>query len=101
MNVNIFVNYGRRMDRVEYSTIIRKKNNGYQYVVTYKINGVWKQKSKQGFIKKGEAQIAMDKMIPELEKILKNNVINDKITFKVFYKMYTKRVNLYREENII
>lgn len=86
---------------MEYSAIIRKKNNGYQYVITYKINGVWKQKSKQGFIKKGEAQIAMDKMIPELEKMVKNNVLDNKVTFKKFYDMYVEHLKLYRQHNTI
>ncbi|GAA0115226.1 site-specific integrase [Clostridium senegalense] len=86
---------------MEYSTIIRKKNKGYQYVITYKLNGVWKQKSKQGFAKKGEAQIAMDKMIPELEKMVKNNVTTDKVTLRSFYNMYIKRIKLYREKNTI
>lgn len=86
---------------MEYSTIIRKKNKGYQYVITYKVNGVWKQKSKQGFAKKGEAQIAMDKMIPILEKMVKNNVTADKVTLKNFYETYRKRMCLYREVNTI
>lgn len=86
---------------MEYSTIIRKKNNGYQYVVTYKLNGVWKQKSKQGFAKKGEAQIAMQEMIPQLEKMVKNNVVNDKVTLRSFYNLYIKRISLYREGNTI
>lgn len=86
---------------MEYSTIIRKKNKGYQYVITYKLNGVWKQKSKQGFTKKGEAQQAMDKMIPELEKMVKNNVVSDKVTLRSFYNVYINRIKLYREKNTI
>ena len=35
---------------------VRKKDKGYQYIVSYKVNGIWKQKSKQGFAKASEAK---------------------------------------------
>ncbi len=88
---------------MEYSTLIRKKDKGYQYIISYKHNGKWSQKSKQGFKKRGDAQSAMDNRIKELKNHLKNNTVvdNNQITFKKFCDTYIDHIKLYREANTV
>lgn len=95
---------------MQYSTIIRKKDKGYQYIITYKENDnntKWKTKSKQGYAlnKAGKelARVEMDKMVSELKNISKNEVNTDMlgITFGDLSKKYLKHISLYRETNTI
>ena len=92
---------------MQYSTLIRKKDKGYQYVITYKVDNKWKTKSKQGYdlnkAGKEKAQKDMDATVSALKKQLENNI--DKlmlgVTFKKFTDMYTAHISLYREMNTI
>lgn len=88
---------------MQYSTLIRKKDKGYQYIITYKIDNRWKTKSKQGFKKKQDAQTSMDKTLLELKNQLKNHVDPslDGITFKEFITLYLEHLKLYRSANTI
>lgn len=92
---------------MQYSTLIRKKDKGYQYVITYKDGGKWKTKSKQGYAlnKAGKelARIEMDKTVAELKNVSKNEVNQDmvEITFGKFTEKYLKHMSLYREINTI
>lgn len=88
---------------MQYSTLIRKKDKGYQYIITYKVNTSWKTKSKQGFKRKQDAQTAMDKALIELQNQLKNHVDSslNGITFEQFSKLYLDHISLYREANTI
>lgn len=92
---------------MQYSTLVRKKDKGYQYVITYKVENVWKTKSKQGYdlnrAGKDKAKADMDIMVTALNKQLENNIDKDMlgITFKKFTKMYIAHVTLYREINTI
>ncbi|NFB33184.1 site-specific integrase [Clostridium botulinum] len=88
---------------MQYSTLIRKKDKGYQYIITYKVGNKWKTKSKQGFKKRQDAQTAMDKSLVELEKSIKNNMdpSMSEITFKQFTDMYLEHMKIYRTTNTI
>ncbi|MBE6066128.1 MAG: site-specific integrase [Clostridium lundense] len=88
---------------MQYSTLIRKKDKGYQYIITYKVGDKWKTKSKQGFKKKQDAQTAMDKALIELKKVVKNRIDPSMtgITFKQFSEMYLEHLSLYRTTNTI
>lgn len=88
---------------MQYSTLIRKKDKGYQYIITYKLNSSWKTKSKQGFKKKQDAQTAMDKALIDLQNQLKNHVDAsfNGISFEQFSKLYLDHISLYREANTI
>jgi len=87
---------------MQYSTNIRKKDKGYQYVITYKVSNKWKTKSKQGYPLtrdgKNKAQNDMDIVVTELKEQLKNDIDTSMlgITFKKFTDMYTDHINLYR-----
>lgn len=88
---------------MQYSTLIRKKDKNYQYIITYKVDNKWKTKSKQGFKKKQEAQTAMDQALAELKKVVKNKIDPSMtgITFKQFTEMYLEHMSLYRTTNTI
>ncbi|MBZ9633143.1 tyrosine-type recombinase/integrase [Clostridium sp. FP1] len=95
---------------MQYSTLIRKKDKGYQYIITYKENESdikWKTKSKQGYAlnKAGKelARLEMDDSVLELKKRVKNPINPElkNITFDKFSKMYIKHAKLYREANTI
>lgn len=88
---------------MQYSTLIRKKDKGYQYVITYKVNGTWKTKSKQGFKKSNEAKSAMNIALEELKELLKNNIDKSSLdkTFKYFTDMYIEHLTIYRETNSV
>lgn len=94
---------------LQYSTLIRKKNNSYQYIITYKdpITNKWKPKSKQGFpmTREGKqlAQQAMDKAVDELKKLFKNKINPSLLdtTFKQFTDMYLEHVKLHRSINTV
>jgi len=89
---------------MQYSALIRKKDKGYQYVISYKIDGKWKTKSKQGFPlnKAGKelAKIEMDKSVLRLKDELKNEIDSEMIgiTFLKFSEMYLDHMSLYREQ---
>lgn len=88
---------------MQYSTLVRKKDKGYQYIISYKVNEKWKTKSKQGFKKSSEAKAAMDEALKELKELLENSVDISAldITFEEFTKMYIEHLTLYRETNTI
>jgi len=92
---------------MQYSTLIRKKDKGYQYVITYKVENLWKTKSKQGYdlnkAGKEKAKVDMDIAVSALNKQLENDIDKDMvgITFKKFSDMYIKHVSLYREMNTV
>jgi len=50
---------------MQYNFTIRKKDKGYQIIVSYKDGIKWKQKSKQGFATQREAKLYGQKIIEE------------------------------------
>lgn len=81
---------------MQYSTNVRKKDGGYQYIITYKQNGKWKTKSKQGFSKSSEAKDHMVDVIKELEKIVDSGVKTENVTLNDFKEEYIKHMELYK-----
>jgi len=50
------------------TTTYRKKDNGWQVIVSYKQGRTWKQKSKQGFATKSEAKEHEQELIAQIKK---------------------------------
>lgn len=87
---------------MQYSTNIRKKDKGWQYIITYKdLSGKWKTKSKQGFKTRQLARDAMDDMITELKDNISSGIDSNSVTFKQFSDMYIEHMELHREANTI
>jgi integrase len=95
---------------MQYNISYRKKDNSWQYIISYKDNnGKWHQKSKQGFKatdKKRVPQEVKDAAIDAVEQLketIKNNISTeyDKITFKEFTDLFIKHIKLYKEQNTI
>lgn len=85
---------------MDYSTNLRKKDGGWQYIITYKVNGKWKTKSKQGFKGtngKSDANKAMLQMISILEKEIKSNTPVTQMTLNSFLDTYVKDISMYKE----
>lgn len=87
---------------MQYNITYRQKDKGWQFIISYKSNtGKWKQKSKQGFVKKGLAQIAAGKMLENLKAEIdsKTNINEEynKLTFKNFVDMFIDHQKLYKE----
>ena len=72
------------------TTTYRKKDNGWQIIVSYKDGRSWKQKSKQGFATKGEAKEYEAKLIKQIKKPrpIDKNMAN--ITLYDFCETYIK-----------
>lgn len=93
---------------LNYNIIIRKKDNGLQYIISYKDKiGKWKQKSKQGFEDSRKGKIACkeaaEKAVENLKKeiVLDLNKEHEEITFKEYTEMFLDHQKLYKEENTI
>ncbi len=85
---------------MEYNITYREKDGGIQFIISYKDqNGKWKQKSKQGFAKKGDAKKVADKMLDELKKDFRLDLNSELkgITFDKFTKMFIEHQELYKE----
>ena len=65
---------------------IRKKDNGYQLIASYKIGRKWKQKSKQGFRTKLEAKAYQGTMIKEIEA--RSGIMADKALINLTVKEF-------------
>lgn len=89
---------------MDYNVTFRKKNKGWQCIISYKDNfGKWKQKSKQGFKTQKEAKPWVNKTIKEMKKGVSNNIdpSMEGITFKEFSDMYIEHIKLYKEANTV
>jgi len=91
---------------MDYNITYRQKDKGWQYIISYKVNGKWKQKSKQGFKTKKEAKPFAEKMLKEIEKEYnnKNAIVNSKfkeLTLKNLQDEYLEYSKLYKEPNTV
>lgn len=90
---------------MEYNITYRQKDGGWQYIISFKQNGKWKQKSKQGFrtraIAKKAADDRLDKMKEEFELESTMNEEYSGITFSEFKKIYLRDKEIHRENNTI
>ena len=56
----------RELKRIQTNITYRQRNKGWQYIISYKPNLIWKQKTKQGFKTKKEAQKEAQRALTEL-----------------------------------
>lgn len=77
---------------MDYNVTYRDKDKGLQVIVSYKVSGKWKQKSKQGFedsrFGKRQAKEWAEYVIEELKGINLNNTDMLNITYKEFFNLY-------------
>lgn len=90
------------MRDLEYNFTYRKKDKGYQIILSYKDNkGRWRQKSRQGFETKKLAKAAGDKLLDEAkEKAL--NVVDESmkdITLRQVFELFLLENNAVLEYN--
>ncbi|AUM96361.1 MULTISPECIES: tyrosine-type recombinase/integrase [Clostridium] len=90
---------------MDYNITFRRKNKGWQFIISYKFNGKWKQKSKQGFKSQKEAKPVAEAMLEDLKQEIENqkhlNIEYMGITLKKFSQIYLEHESLYREKNTI
>lgn len=90
---------------MQYNVTYRQKDNNWQYIISYKVNGSWKQKSKQGFKMRKNAKEAADKRIEELKKEVDVTDSTDPeyvgITFGKFAEELNEHEKLYKAHNTI
>lgn len=55
---------------MQFNTTIRRKDKGYQIIVSYKDGYKWKQKSKQGFATQREAKLYGQQIVDNLKKTI-------------------------------
>lgn len=75
---------------MQYNVSVRKKDKGYQVIVSYKDGYRWRQKSKQGFRTQREAKEYGHVILKELDKtalLTKDTELKD-LTFKEFADMF-------------
>lgn len=74
---------------IKYNTTLRKKDNGWQVIVSYKTSsGKWRQKSKQGFDEKWKAKNYGNDLIEQIKKEPELNTDYKGITLKQFTDIY-------------
>jgi integrase len=89
---------------MQYNVTYRDKDGGIQVIVSYKDStGQWRQKSEQGFAKKGDAKKAANKILDELKEkhALQLNPELDGITFGEFIKTFLEHMKIYKEPNTV
>ena len=90
---------------MQHNTTYRQKDGGWQYIISYKEAGCWKQKSKQGFETKAKAKAAAHGRAKEIEGQLelsdRLDESYDGITFGEFAGMLLSHEKLYKEANTI
>ena len=84
---------------MQYNFTVRKKDKGFQIIVSYKDGYKWKQKSKQGFATQREAKLYGQEIVDNLKKTI-TSPLDDSlkdITLIEFYKIYTdeNKANVY------
>lgn len=94
---------------MQYNITYREKDGSWQYIISYKLNGKWKQKSKQGFpLNREGKRKAKDKALETLKELEKTigqvaeiNTEYENITFKEFSNMFLQHEKLYKEWNTL
>ena len=92
-------------NNLEYNVTYRKKDNGIQVIVSYKDNGIWKQKSKQGIPDTREgnkkAKSIADDILQELKNRAELNIMEgyEGITIGELKEDYLQHIEIHREHN--
>lgn len=98
--------YKYKEEIMDYNITFRKKDKGIQCIISYKDeNGIWRQKSKQGFKAQKDAKPWIEATLKELEDRIKFAEKTDPtlvgITFKELIQMYIEHKKLHREQMTI
>lgn len=80
---------------MQFNFTIRKKDKGYQIIVSYKDEKKWKQKSKQGFATQRDAKLYGQEIVEELKKTI-TNPLDDSLKDITLIELF----NLYINEKI-
>lgn len=72
----------------------REKNGKIQAIISYKVNGKWKQKSKQGFSKQSEAKKWAKEKQFELMELERDNIIDNETTLESAINKYIEVLKL-------
>ena len=76
-------------DTMQYNMTIRRKNKGYQVIISFKDGRKWRQKSKQGFDTKRDAKMYGLKIVDKLKStVITIDSSKSDITFLHFYNIY-------------
>lgn len=88
---------------MQYNITYRQKDKGWQYIISFKKDEDWKQRSKQGFRTKALAKVAADKRLEDLKKDFTADVSteNKSLTFHEFTEKFLEDMKRYREVNTI
>lgn len=85
---------------MEYNITYRQKDKGWQYIISIKEDGRWKQRSKQGFRTKALAKKAADDRLDKMKEDFKSDeTVKSEfigITFGEFKEIYLDHVKLYK-----
>lgn len=89
---------------MEYNITYRKKDKGWQYIISYKDqSGKWRQRSKQGFKTRALAKVAAEKRVDKMKEQFEMQKNADPeymgLTFKEFADKFISHKNIYLESN--
>lgn len=82
---------------MQFNTTIRRKDKGYQIIVSYKDGYKWKQKSKQGFATQRDAKLYGQQIVDNLKKTITAQIDDSlkDITLIQFFEIFAKdKINL-------
>lgn len=84
---------------MDYNVTFRKKDKGIQAIISYKKNGIWKQKSKQGFKTQRDAKPWIDRVVDDLKDSLDAdiNIEMEGTTLEELFAMAIKHFELHLE----
>lgn len=90
---------------MDYNVLWRQKDKSWQCIISYKISGEWKQRSKQGFKTQKEGKGWIDSTLKVLELEVKANKSNGKpigsLTLGEFKVAFLEHLNVYAENNTV
>lgn len=90
---------------MQYNITYRKKDGGWQYIISFKEGEKWRQKSKQGFRTRGLAKVAADERIEKMKEDHKLKKTLDSslqdMTFEEFMNMYIEHKETHREYSTV
>ena len=66
----------------------REKDGGIQLILSYKVGNKWRQKSRQGFRTKREANEAKSDLLKAAERSASLNVDLENITLRQFFDLF-------------
>lgn len=81
---------------MQFNTTIRRKDKGYQIIVSYKDGYKWKQKSKQGFSTQRDAKLYGQQIVDNLKKTITNPLddsLKDITLIKFFNIFISEHIN--------